>query len=257
MQFSDLQGCPRNPILPQLPLGKNSTYDEVSALAEYLTRYWQMGDAPATRLAGTVRGLNVALFRIDAADEVSGASFRSDRLCAILVNRKQPLGRQHFSMAHELFHVLTWSALPPEAVVPQGAAEARSKTEKLANSFAAAFLMPAKVVLSLWDTRGNCPLTEWLETTASALAVSPDALFWRLKSLRKVKKEDYPSDWDLPTRCELPFPKLYSQELAELTRAVIEQGQVSVRRAAKSLSLDQEGVAEFLEEHSLAMPFGM
>jgi len=257
MQFSDLQRRSPNPILPQLPLGRNSTYDEVSALAEYLASYWRMGDAPAKELVRTISGLNVVLFRVDVADEVSGASFRSDRLCAILVNRNHSLGRQHFSMAHELFHVLTWSVLPPEPVAPQETEEARSKAEKLANCFAGAILMPTGIVLPLWDSRGDCPLREWLEETASGLGVSPDALFWRLKSLRKVKVQDYPPHWDLPMQCESPLPKLYSRDLAEITRAAIEHGQVSVRRAAKLLSLDREGVAEFLEEHSLAMPYGM
>ena len=34
----------------------------------------------------------------------------------ILVNRHEPRGRRSFDLAHELFHVLTWDAMPPERI---------------------------------------------------------------------------------------------------------------------------------------------
>jgi Zn-dependent peptidase ImmA (M78 family)/DNA-binding XRE family transcriptional regulator len=259
MQFSDLLKCKPSPILPQLSVDQNSTYEEVRALGEYLADYWQIAESPGKSLAETFRKLNVALFYLDCPNSVSGASFRSDRLCAVFINLTHPLGRQHFSMAHELFHVLTWSTLRPDHVATSEEHHVKSKAEKLADCFASSLLMPAKTVLPLWEKRGDCSLKGWLETTAKTLEVSPNALFWRFKTLKKVKKEDYPKHWDLPRHWEgtLPQPKLYSQELAEMTHSVLKQGLVSARKTARLLNLYQEDLDDFLQEHSFAMPFGI
>ena len=34
----------------------------------------------------------------------------------MLINRDEVPGRRHFDLAHELFHILTWDAMPPDHV---------------------------------------------------------------------------------------------------------------------------------------------
>ena len=50
-------------------------------------------------------------------------------------------GRSHFDLAHELFHVLTWDAMPPERL-EEARETGGSRVEQLANSLAASVLMP-------------------------------------------------------------------------------------------------------------------
>ena len=42
------------------------------------------------------------------------AACRLPELDVVLINRREVEGRRHFDLAHELFHILTWDAMPPE-----------------------------------------------------------------------------------------------------------------------------------------------
>src|SRR5258706_12827279 len=80
-----------------------------------------------------------------AFDGISGAACRLPELDAVLINRKEVKGRRHFDLAHELFHLLTWDAMPPEHV-EEATETGRGRVEQLANNFASALLMPRKVL---------------------------------------------------------------------------------------------------------------
>ena len=92
---------------------------------------------------------------IDAFAGVSGAACRLPALDTVLINRREPAGRRHFDLAHELFHILTWDTMPPEHV-EDAAEQSRNRVEQLANSFASALLMPA-AVLDRFGTVGARP----------------------------------------------------------------------------------------------------
>ena len=51
---------------------------------------------------------------VDADRGISGAACRLPELDAVLIARHEVEGRRHFDLAHELFHLLTWDAMPPE-----------------------------------------------------------------------------------------------------------------------------------------------
>ena len=59
-------------------------------------------------------GLLVLL--VDMPKGISGVACQIPGADSILINRKDSEGRRNFDLAHELFHVLTWDALPPERV---------------------------------------------------------------------------------------------------------------------------------------------
>src|ERR671922_105144 len=60
------------------------------------------------------RELGLLVLMVDPIKGVSGAACRLPDLDAVLINRREIAGRRHFDLAHELFHVLTWDAMPPE-----------------------------------------------------------------------------------------------------------------------------------------------
>ena len=82
----------------------------------------------------------------------------------VLINRHEVEGRRHFDLAHELFHILTWDAMPPEH-----SEEARetggNRVEQLANNFASAVLMPTPVLdlYGDWSAIGDGDLASSLE----------------------------------------------------------------------------------------------
>ena len=256
MHFSDVLGEVPNLILPQLVVRKDATYDTVRELAEQLVSFWQMGNTPAERLEEIVREkLGIELLYIDAPDEVSGASFRNERFCAILINRNHSEGRRNFSIAHELFHILTWTTLHPDYVSPEEQEEVTAKSEKLANAFASSFLMPTKPVVALWKERPKpFDLKAWLEEQSRQVHVSPDALFWRLVSLRRQKRDDMPEGLNLPYKGSAP---LLSGKLVEMTSRVLGKGLVSVRKALKLLNLDFEQLDALLKENGQPSPYAI
>src|SRR5258706_9708877 len=80
-----------------------------------------------------------------AFDGISGAACKLPELDMVLINRREVPGRRHFDLAHELFHILTWLAMPPEHV-EDVEPKRRSRVEQLADNFASAMLMPATVL---------------------------------------------------------------------------------------------------------------
>ena len=74
-----------------------------------------LGDVPATRLSQSMeRQLDILVLMVDAERDISGAACRLPEMDAVLIARREVAGRRHFDLAHELFHILTWDAMPPE-----------------------------------------------------------------------------------------------------------------------------------------------
>ena len=76
---------------------------------------FELGEVPARRLAEVMeRELGILVLMVDAFEGISGAACRLPELDVVLINRHEVAGRRNFDLAHELFHILTWDAMPPE-----------------------------------------------------------------------------------------------------------------------------------------------
>ena len=74
-----------------------------------------LGETPATGLVDVVeRKPGILVLMVDAHDGISGAACRLPELDAVLIARREAAGRRHSDLVHELFHILTWDAMPPE-----------------------------------------------------------------------------------------------------------------------------------------------
>jgi len=177
----------RAPLLRHaLTLHKGSRFDEAMAAGERFAEEFGLGDVPAARLAEVMeRKLAILVLMVDAADGVSSAACRLPELNAVLINRREVAGRRHFDLAHELFHLLTWDAMPPEHV-EEASETGRGRVEQLANNFASALLMPRAVLERHGDWKrlpeGEA-LIRRLKSVARALQVTATALEWRLVAL--------------------------------------------------------------------------
>lgn len=125
---------------------------------------------------------------VDVADlgpDFDGLATSANDAKLIVLSTSQLPSRQRFTLAHELCHLLAGD--------DQGVhldqdvfdkAQARNPSEKRANAFAAAFLMPEELLREAVDSAG---LThEAFTALATDLMVTPMALAYRLRDLRLI-----------------------------------------------------------------------
>ncbi|MBK7906925.1 MAG: helix-turn-helix domain-containing protein [Gemmatimonadetes bacterium] len=143
----------------KLELSKYSSFEDAAASAEGIRERWRLGESPAESLQHAIeRELGVLVLYVDAPHGLSGAASHLPGLQTILVNRSEVPSRRAFDLAHELFHVLTWDAMPPGRVESwEPAATKGNRVEQLANVFAASLLMPEKSVRSFCEPRRSQP----------------------------------------------------------------------------------------------------
>lgn len=250
---------------PKLALSPRSTFEEAQAAAESLGEKWKLGDCPADSLPAAVeRELDALVLYVDAPAGISGAASQVPRLNVVLVNRLEPEGRRNFDLAHEVFHLLTWDVMPPERIesvdVPRGGKAKR--VEQLAESFAAALLMPERVVQARWSNRLDAQdIHAWLNETATDLRVSAKALLWRVVNLGFIGKAD---QFDINkeflvangrSSLDAPAAALFSARFVRRIAGALDDGRLSVKRAAALLGVSVSGLAELLREYDIEPSF--
>jgi XRE family transcriptional regulator, fatty acid utilization regulator len=254
-------GKPPPNLRQSLKLTSKSTFADAMAAGERFAADFELGEVPAQRLAGVMeRKLGVLVLMVDATDGISGAACRLPDLDAVLINRHEVIGRRHFDLAHELFHILTWDTMPPDHV-EEASERSKSRVEQLANSFASALLMPTAVLDRFASAKvGN---VKWLNDTAEALQVTATALKWRLVALERIDnaQANKISDSDLRNNGRnisgRTPPPLYSKAFMEVVALAIDQGQVSVRKAADLLDMTLDDLAELCAAHGVKAAFDL
>jgi len=165
------------PICFSLP---EPTFVQVGREAENIRDYMKLGGRPACSLAKTLQeDYGVKIFYEDFGDQGAALSAKGDFGYGILINLGNAPWRSNFSLAHELFHLLTFDHWKSP------------RQEKLADSFASALLLPAEPLLSILRSRmtdGKLSF-ETLGEIAREFEVSMDALLWRTVNLGVIKKE--------------------------------------------------------------------
>jgi hypothetical protein len=190
-------------------------------------------------------------------DNGSGATAKGDFGAAILENAAEPPKRRAFSLAHELFHLLTWG----ESAEPCGGASAESsqRREKKANAFAAALLMPREVVSRKLSGLKIMQLSDLLPV-AGAMSVSTPALAWRCVNLGLVAMEEAKrvlrspdSDaaidrgWAPPLELDRPLPERY----VWLAYAAYMRGDISIGKLTELLETTVGMVGQRLDRYGL------
>jgi Zn-dependent peptidase ImmA (M78 family)/transcriptional regulator with XRE-family HTH domain len=245
-----------------LGLTRHSSFEDAMAAGERFAAEFKLGDIPAMRLAEVMeRELGVLVLMVDAIEGVSGAACRLPELDVVLINRHEIAGRRHFDLAHELFHILTWDAMPPEH--SEDASEtSKNRVEQLANNFASAVLMPLPVLdrFGDWSNAPAAELPARLNATAQELQVTSTALKWRLVALDRLKQAEARAIPDAALRnngreqLNEVAPPLFSRPFMEVINLAIDAGRVSMRRAAGLLDLTVEDLGDLFAVHGLEPP---
>ncbi|MER9712742.1 XRE family transcriptional regulator [Mesorhizobium sp. M0174] len=248
-----------------LGMHKYSRFEDAMEAGERFVAEFELGDVPATRLAEVMeRKLGILVLMVDAFDGISGAACRLPELDVVLINRHEVVGRRNFDLAHELFHILTWDAMPPEH-----SEEARetggNRVEQLANNFASALLMPVSVLdrFGDWSAIPEGELPTRLNAAAEALAVTASALKWRLVALERLKPAAARAVPDAALRnngrdaAPAVSPPLFSRPFLEVIALAIDQGRVSARRAAALVDLSVDDLGDLFATHGVSSPLDL
>ncbi len=257
------QRVPQSPLRSSLALNQRSTYEEAQQAGEALCEELQLGDVPAERLAEAMESkLGLLLLQVDMPPGISGAACQTAGSDTVLINRREPEGRRNFDLAHELFHVLTWDALPPRRVdrsEPKGYKD--KQVEALADNFAGGLLMPRSLLQPLWQAReqAGVPLQDWIAATSARFRVSGQALKYRLLNLSWISKPDLLDISDAAlSRATGEPPPAFSRVFVERAGRAIERGDVSVSRLIRLLNLTgRGGLNDLFREHGLPVPEGV
>lgn len=248
-----------------LGLTRHQRFEDAMEAGERFVVEFGLGDVPATRLAEVMeRELGVLVLMVDAFKGISGAACRLPELDVVLINRQEIMGRRHFDLGHELFHILTWDAMPPER-----SEEAReiggNRVEQLANNFASTVLMPVPVLdrYGDWSDVTEGKLAGRLNDVADELQVTGSALKWRLVALNRLKPAAARTVSDAVLRKNKRSavgatpPLLFSRPFMEVIALAVNEGRVSARRAAGLLDLTLDDLAELFAAHGVEPPFDL
>lgn len=242
----------------KLELSRWSSFEDAEASAEMLWNLWGLGEVPADRLQEAIENhLGALVLYVDTAEAISGAASQLPGLNSILVNRRESQGRRSFDLAHELFHVLTWDAMPPRRVDPLEVKPAKgNRVEQMADSFAAALLMPGPVLSARWAARGGEDLRLWLSRAAAELRVSVPALQWRLVNLGHLSKAQVQAMGPVPrSRAKETVPPLFSRRFVQRVATAVEAGRLSLRRAAGLLGLSRGELVELCAAYGTPLSY--
>jgi hypothetical protein len=216
------------------------------------------------------RELNILVLMVTPSHSgVSGAACRLPDLDVVLINRDEVPGRRHFDLAHELFHILTWDAMPPVHIEDATETGGANRVEQLANAFASALLMPARIVGAAadWRTLRGDALVAQLNATADRLEIISTALMWRLVTLELLAKSTahaVPAD-DIrnngyPTGLfagspPSKRPPLFSKRFVEIVARAVEEGRISIRKIASLLGLSVDDLGDLFAAHGVSAPY--
>lgn len=145
------------------------------------------GDQRLGALANAIEGrLKVdVLIEPYQNDLLSGAAITHRSFPLIFVNSEFSQPRSLFTLAHELGHVLAGHADDP--ITLDRELSSSTDTERMANAFAASYLMPENRIRQEIDERGRRVST--LAYITYVLGVSYESLIYRLHNLRLINAE--------------------------------------------------------------------
>jgi XRE family transcriptional regulator, fatty acid utilization regulator len=254
-------GRPAPNLRQALKLTSRSSFEEAISAGERFATDFELGSVPAERLSEIMEyRLGVLVLMVDAIDGVSGAACRLPDLDAVLINRNEVVGRRHFDLAHELFHILTWDTMPPDHV-EDASERSKIRVEQLANNFASAVLMPTGVLDRFEPAKVDN--VQWLNDTAEALQVTATALKWRLVALGRLDAAQANKIPDAALRnngreiAGREPPPLYSKAFMEVIALAMDEGQMSARKAADLLDMTLDDLAQLCATHGVKVAFDL
>lgn len=217
-------------------------------VAEDVRHALGLGSLPAPALLQTLEeryGVKV-FFLNDLAG--SAASSRGPFGVAIALNAMERPWRHNYSLAHELFHLMTWTFLGPQTSGTEKTEVWPQRIEALAEAFASSLLLPEDALRESLEKRRQekgISMRNLIEI-AREFGVSSSALLWRLASLgmltsKQVEKLLADSGFRALDKISFPAaekPELFPERFFRLLEIAYQHGNVSMGRVAAMTGYD-------------------
>ena len=157
--------------------------------ANELRRRIALGDTAPVDTRKALQQLGVLCVFMPMQETFSGMCLKHKEKRFMLVNSKVALGRQHFTIAHELYHLYLDENPHPHVCIRDGK---KDRTEVLADAFASALLLPREGVLKAIPNDEIRSRNVSLATVFSLeqyFRVSHQSVVFRLKRLSLITEE--------------------------------------------------------------------
>ncbi|CQR73441.1 HTH-type transcriptional regulator ImmR [Sporomusa ovata DSM 2662] len=167
--------------------GLNFPIAELGQLEEFVPKFrerLQIGQDAIEDLVELLEDIEVKVLLIDGPDKFDAVSYVNEKGAFLIVtNRRYPLARSRFTLAHELGHIV-FHLLERQSLVNHELDE-----EKFANRFAGAFLIPAmSVYRDIGKKRTSFGKQELIELKRK-YGLSMQALVYRAKDLGIITED--------------------------------------------------------------------
>lgn len=162
-------------------------YLELSEKAAICRKSWKIDeDTPIDIFRVVLEKVeNVTICFFDTEDNLSGSSIKTKNQNIIFINSKHPLGRQRFTLAHEIYHLKY-----DDEFINCSQDHKNNETEEKADMFASALLMSNSALYNFEVENG---IEEWtLDDVIQAeqyFQISHRAMLRRLKTLGKISED--------------------------------------------------------------------
>jgi Zn-dependent peptidase ImmA (M78 family) len=154
---------------------------------------WGYGTDKPINLQSLLLELNVPTF-FKPMEKISGMAFKSDTNARfMLVNSAQTVGRQNFTICHELYHLFVQTDFSHKICTAQSF-DKKDPEEYAADNFAAFLLLPTKGIRDLMPEKElalDAITVDSVVKMEHAFQCSRTALLYRLKQLKYISQAKY------------------------------------------------------------------
>lgn len=168
---------------------------ELNSLALKTRRIWNEDAYSPIDIFSIVNGwkdMKITLVRYPMSSRISGMCTKEGQDIIICINSTTSYGRQRFTLAHELYHVL-YEENMQRIICDMSMSEEKSESEREADQFASYLLMPFDALLQYGDEKKAWNLEKVIDAE-QFFQVSHQAMLHRLvcdNLLRKEFVEEY------------------------------------------------------------------
>jgi len=166
---------------------------EISIQAFDFRKDHSLNDVEPINCKSLLLKLNVLTVYRPLSDDFSGMCLRKDDLMFMLLNSNHSRGKQHYTIAHELYHLYCQVNFKPHACNP-GNTKGADPSEKLADAFASELLLPEmglKKMIPLNELDRKDISVSTILKLENYFSVSHTALIIRLKNLDLINSKQY------------------------------------------------------------------
>ena len=242
----------------------NEGFEAADKLGADVHKKLDLGSRPACNLLNVLENnLRFKILHLPLKEGVSGASVVDDTLgVGILININDAPWRRNYDLAHELFHIVTWSIFSLEEI---GDGTKKTKPEQYADAFASSLLLPAEHLIEALkeiSTNNEIKKVDIIEL-AKDFGVSTDAILWRLVNLKKLPRalvqkilaDPHFRDLDRTLRRDLYEeykPSKFPTRFISLACRCLMDGKISRGIFAEYLEIDRADIDDYLAEMGFA-----